>query len=251
MPETPSLIAAAYALLLLIGMPTLAAVDARRGARLAEAARYRRLLYVSVGASLVLLGLVTLGVAAWQEVPARALGWTVASPGAAVLWGLAVAALGLVVAWLVTAIARNVGLREREAVVLLMPRTPGEKRGFLVLAGIAAVCEEYAFRGFGLWALTAWTGQEWLAAAFVSASFGLSHGYQRLAGVVRAAGLGMLLAATVIWTGSLFPAIVGHFWINAAIGLGGWRYLHADVDPSGVETESVEDADDEEDKERQ
>ena len=116
-----------------------------------------------------------------------------------------------------------------------MPRTAGEKRGFLVLAGIAAVCEEYAYRGFGLWALTAWTGQPWLAAVLVSISFGLGHGYQRLAGVLRAAVLGMLLAATVIWTESLFPAIVGHFWINAALGLGAWRYFHAEWDPSKVD----------------
>ena len=232
MPESPSLIALAFALLLLVGLPALAALDVRRGANLAEAARHRRLLYVSVGASLVILGLLTLGVAAWQDVPPRALGWSVEAPGAALLWGLAVAAAGLVLAWLMTALARLMGLRETAAVHLLMPRTTAEKRGFLVLAGIAAVCEEYAYRGFGLWAITAWTGQPWLAAALVSASFGLGHGYQRLAGVLRAAALGMLLAATVIWTESLFPAIVGHFWINAAIGLGAWRYLHAELDAS-------------------
>ena len=232
MPETPSPVAAAYALLLLIGMPVLAALDARRGADLAAAAKHRRLLYVSVGASLVVLGLLTLGVAAWQDVPAAALGWTVEAPAGALLRGLGVAVAGLLLAWLITAAARLAGLRETAAVMLLMPRDAGEKRAFLALSGIAAVCEEYAYRGFALWALAAWIGNPWLAAVLVSVSFGLGHGYQRLAGVIRATALGILLAATVIWTGSLFPAIVGHFWINAAIGLGGWRYLHAGFGPA-------------------
>jgi hypothetical protein len=48
--------------------------------------------------------------------------------------------------------------------------------------------------------------------------------------VVRAAGLGMLLAVPVLITGSLFPAIVAHFWINAVLGLGGWRWLLDDPD---------------------
>ncbi len=235
MPDTPTPIAAAYALLLLIGMPVLAAIDARRGADLAAAAKHRRLLYVSVGASLVVLGLLTLGIAAWQDVPAAALGWTVDAPGAALLWGVGVAIAGLMLAWLITAAARLAGLREAAAVMLLMPRDAGEKRAFVALSGIAAVCEEYAYRGFALWALSAWIGNPWPAAIVVSVSFGLGHGYQKLAGVIRATALGILLAATVIWTGSLFAAIVGHFWINAAIGLGGWRYLHADFDSARTE----------------
>ena len=241
MPETPSPIAAAYALLLLIGMPALAALDARRGANLADAAQHRRLLYVSVGASLVVLGLVTLGVAAWQDVPPEALRWTVSEPGAALLWGLAVAVAGLILSWLLTVVGRWTGLRETAAVMLLMPRDAAQKRGFLVLAGIAAVCEEYAYRGFGLWAVSAWTGNVWLGAALVSLSFGLGHGYQNLVGVLRATVLGMVLAVTVIWSSSLFPAIVGHFWINAAIGLGGWRYLHAEFGPDNVDGNLTED----------
>ena len=232
MSEAPTPIAAVFALLLLIGMPILAAVDVRRGADLAAAARHRRLLYVSVGVSLIVLGLATLGVAAWQDVPAAALGWRVEAPADALLWGMGVAVAGLALAWLITAAARRAGLRETAAVMLLMPRDAAEKRAFLALSGIAAVCEEYVYRGFGLWALSAWIGDPWLAALLVSLSFGLGHGYQKLAGVARATALGIVLAATVIWTDSLFPAIVGHFWINAAIGLGGWRYLHADLDPS-------------------
>jgi len=44
--------------------------------------------------------------------------------------------------------------------------------------------------------------------------------------VIRAGLLGLLLTIPVMWTGSLFPAIVAHFWINPAIGVGGWRVLY-------------------------
>jgi membrane protease YdiL (CAAX protease family) len=67
----------------------------------------------------------------------------------------------------------------------------------------------------------------WPAALLTSASFGLSHGYQRALGVVRAGLLGLVLTLPVMWTGSLFPAIVAHFWINAAIGVGAWRFLYS------------------------
>jgi len=30
----------------------------------------------------------------------------------------------------------------------------------------------------------------------------------------------------VVLTGSLFAAVAAHFWINAALGLGGWKKLY-------------------------
>ncbi|MFB6240732.1 MAG: type II CAAX prenyl endopeptidase Rce1 family protein, partial [Gemmatimonadota bacterium] len=59
----------------------------------------------------------------------------------------------------------------------------------------------------------------------VAVAFGIAHGYQRAVGVVRAGVLGVLLGLPVLFTGSLYPAVVAHFWINLAIGLGGWRTL--------------------------
>lgn len=230
MPADLRPIAAAFALLILVGLPVLSAIDVRRGADLAEAAVHRRTLYLSVALSLVVVALFTLGVAAWQDVPAEAVGWTSSDPTVELLWagGATVAGLGII--WIITHGARLVGLRESPVALLLMPRDAAEKRAFLLLSGVAGVCEEYVFRGFALWALSSWTGSPWAAAVLTSISFGLAHGYQRLAGIVRSGTLGFLLAVPTIWTGSLFPAIVGHFWINAAIGLGAWRYLLADVE---------------------
>jgi membrane protease YdiL (CAAX protease family) len=72
-------------------------------------------------------------------------------------------------------------------------------------------------------------GSPWPAMGLASVSFGISHGYQRLIGIVRATLLGTLLALPVVFTGSLFPAIVAHFWINAVIGIGGWKLLYPEA----------------------
>lgn len=225
MPPQPTPVVIGFAVLLLVGLPILAAFDARRGADIAEAAEHRLTLYLSVAGSLIVLALLTLGAALWQSVPPAELGWGVGDGRIALLWGLGAAAVGLGLTWLLTAAARAVGLQESPVAQLLMPRNAAEQGGFILLSGVAAICEEYVFRGFGLWATTEMTGSPWIGAVLVSISFGLSHGYQKLAGILRAGTLGMLLTLPTIWTGSLFPAIVAHFWINAAIGLGGWKYL--------------------------
>lgn len=225
-------IVAGYALLLLLGLPALAALDARRGVDLEHAARFRRALYVSVAISLLLVAGVTFGVAIWQGVPAARLGWQVRDARAGFAWGVGLTGGGLVAAWLVTAGARAVGLREGPLARALMPRDAGEKRAFLLLSGVSALCEEYVFRGFLLYTVAGWTSSPWFAAAVVTISFGLAHGYQRLAGILRASALGFVLAVPVVVTESLFPAILAHFWINAAVGMGGWRWLLPELEVS-------------------
>lgn len=232
---TPSPIAAGYALVLLIGLPILAAMDARRGVDLEEAVVHRRALYLSVAFSLLVIASVTGGIAAWQDVTADDVGWFVESTTVGLAWGVATAVVGLAVVWGVTLLARSAGLTESPVARLLMPEDTADKAAFLMLSGVAAVCEEYVFRGYLLWALAGWSGSAWFAAIVVSLSFGLAHGYQKLAGVIRAGTLGMLLAVPTILTGSLFPAIVAHFWINAAVGMGGWRYLLTDFDDEMME----------------
>jgi membrane protease YdiL (CAAX protease family) len=164
-------------------------------------------------------------------------------------WGLAAAAAGLGIAWLSGLIGRRAGLEESPLLRLLLPRTITERRAFLLLAGIGAVCEEYIYRGFALHVLADWTGQQWGAAALTSISFGLAHGYQRVNGILRSAGLGMVLAVPILWTGSLFPAILAHFWINAAMSSPASRWLLADVravdvSPAGESAEREDDSTD-------
>lgn len=234
----PTIIATSFALLLLIGLPVLAAWDARRGVDLVAAARHRRAMYVSVALSLTIMTSLALAVMTWQGIDAAVIGWRVDDAYTGLLWGGGTFVVGLAVIWAMTMGARVLKLEESPLAVVLMPRTAAEKRGFLLLSGVAAAGEEVVFRGYLLWAVSSWVGSPWFAAAVVSLSFGLAHGYQKLAGILRAGTMGMLLAVPTVITGSLFPAILAHFWINAAIGLGGWTFLLEDAVPEELDEEN-------------
>lgn len=216
------------ALVFVIGLPVLAARDSGREldeAHFQQAGRFRRAIYGSIAVSLLLIAGFGLVVARWQEVAGEELGWSVGTLPHALVWSMGTAVAGLAAAWLISVTGGKLGLEESRLGYLLMPQDAGEKRAFVLLAGVGAICEEYIYRGFALHVLAAWFGQPWVAVAVTAISFGLSHGYQKLAGILRATVLGAILAVPVVQTGSLFPAIVAHFWINAAIGLGGWRLL--------------------------
>lgn len=208
-----------------IGMPWLAVRSGVPPDMLDGIEDMRTSIYVSAATSLVLLAGGLFLFTLWRDVPGSALGWRVEDLRGAFAWaaGIAVAGLALVVA--VTRLGLRFGMEESPVSFALMPRTGRETRGFLLMAGIAAVAEEYLFRGYLLAVLTAALGSPVAAVAVSSLSFGVSHGYQRTIGIVRTTLLGALLALPVVWTGSLFPAIVAHFWINAAIGAGGWKRL--------------------------
>ncbi len=212
-----------YALVLLTGLPLLAVREASLARGLGELRRGA--VYLSAIVSSVLLAGITVAVAAWQDLAPAGLGWRVGAPMHLAAWAGGAAAAGLGLVAVLTWVFARAGGEESPVLLGLMPRTASETGTFVLLSVVAAVCEEYVFRGFALGVLAAWTGSAWAGAGVVAVSFGLSHGYQRMGGVLRAAGLGMLLAVPVVITGSLFPAIVAHFWINAVLGLGGWRWL--------------------------
>lgn len=215
---------------LLVALPLLA-TDEETIAELFSEAGDRTALYASAGLSLVLIAAAVWGISTLAGVEARALGWGRGPTGSGLAWAAGVTAAGLASVGLATKVMRATGLPESRAVLFLLPRDRRERWAFVALALAAGVCEEYVFRGFLLHVVEAWTGDTLVAVAATSVSFGLAHGYQRAAGVARATLLGMLLAAPVAATGSLFPAVAAHFWINVIIGLGGWRWLAPGAGP--------------------
>ncbi|MDT8435850.1 MAG: CPBP family glutamic-type intramembrane protease [Gemmatimonadota bacterium] len=217
-----------------IGMPWLAVRSGVPPDMLEGIEDVRTSIYVSAATSLVLLSGGLFLFALWRDIPGSALGWRVDDPLGAFVWAVGITVAGLVLVVAVTRLGRRFGLEESPVSFALMPRTGRETRSFLLMAGIAAVAEEYLFRGYLLAVLAAALGSPAAALVVSSVSFGVSHGYQRTVGIVRTTLLGGLLALPVVWTGSLFPAIVAHFWINAAIGAGGWkRLLPGDAGPGG------------------
>lgn len=221
----PTPIAIGFALLLLIGLPLLASRQALGEEELRQIAESRPAVYLSAALSLSIIALGTLGLSLWQTMTPASLGWRVDDPATALALAIGTTGIGLGVVWVVSRLGVAVGLRESPVGRTLLPEGGLERRWFVLIAALAAICEEYIYRGFLLHTLAAWTGNAWLAAAVTALSFGLAHGYQRLIGIARAGLLGFLLAIPVIFTESLFAAIVAHFWINSAIGLGGWKWL--------------------------
>ncbi len=235
------------AAVLLVGLPLLATDEETIAEVLAEAGD-RRALYASAGLSLVLIAAATWAVTAWAGIEPRALGWGRGPSWTGLGWTAGVVVAGLASVGVATKVMRAAGLPESRAVLHLMPRNGREKWAFVALALLAGACEEYVFRGFLLHALEAWTGDTVLAVVVSSLSFGLAHGYQRTAGVVRATLLGLLLAVPVTVTGSLFPAVAAHFGINAILGLGAWRWMASEPARDGDRDDDRRDDDRREDR---
>lgn len=226
----PGLLPKAFAVALMVGLPLLTTGEEAVEEAFREVSD-RRPLYVSAALSLLLVAGVTWAVAAWSGLRSHDLGWRAGDLGGGLAWAAGVTAAGLAMVWATTLLARRLGWRESRAVLFLLPRDRREQRWFLLLALAAALGEEYVYRGFAFHVLEAWAGGPGAAAAVTAVSFGLAHGYQRAAGVLRATMLGGILALPVAATGSVLPAVVAHFWINAIIGLGGWRWLAPELEP--------------------
>lgn len=218
-------VARSYLVLLLVGLPWAAVKGVPDDEEVLSLVGSRRALYLSTVVSLALLAGLTWAVGAWRGVEAGALGWRAGSGASLSLWALATTVGGLAAVWVVSRIGRAVGARESPLVRLLIPVTRADRWNFVMLSAAAGVFEEFVFRGYLLYGLWEWTGATWVAVGVTSLAFGVGHGYQRTVGIARASVLGLVLALPVVLTGSLYPAVVAHFWINVIIGLGGWRWL--------------------------
>jgi membrane protease YdiL (CAAX protease family) len=214
-----------FVLLLVAGVPVLSHLTARRAdLRLIP----RPALYVSaIISQWVLAGLgvvivVTIG-PGFRAIGFRAPPGTVLARWTLLLTIVSLAALGLVL----LLERRGWWPEEPELVRLLVPETRREKfLAVLMLAPTAALCEEFLYRGYLLAQFSRWIVPVPWAWIGSSVAFGLAHAYQGLNGMVRAALLGGLLAYPVIYLGSLYPAMVAHFVVDAvALAWLGPRFL--------------------------
>lgn len=211
-PLSPSLLAG----FLLVYFPVVSLATPTEGLDLGR----KTTLYRVTGAMLLVLG--ALSAWGWTRVPAP--GWSedlLARPG----WGdLGLQTLLLLAACLAVMAVFHVlggalGWQERDLVHRLMPESSHEKRGFAVLSVAAGVGEEVAYRAFAPVYLLPWTGSYLLAAVPSAVAFGCLHMYQGLHGVLRTGVVGLVLAAGVAATGSLWPAVAAHALLNIVVGL--------------------------------
>lgn len=111
------------------------------------------------------------------------------------------------------------GTSESALLQRLIPRSGPEKRVFAGLSVAAGLGEEIVYRGYLLAFLTPALGGAWVAAGVTSAAFGVLHSYQGPVGILRTGLLGFVFAASVIESGSLWPAVIVHTAVDLVGGL--------------------------------
>lgn len=185
----------------------------------------RRALYVSAVVGVLVLGSLTAAVLLLEGKAPAAVGLHGTGVASFFGWTLAVTVGALLGNLAISRLAARIGMRESRLTYHLMPHSSGEHGLFLLVSASAGLCEEFAYHGFLLAGLNGWLDNGWVAALVANLAFGVLHGYQGQAGVVRAATMGYLLSLPVIVGAGLWPAIVAHFLVNALLGLGLWRWM--------------------------
>lgn len=117
----------------------------------------------------------------------------------------------------------------------LMPRNLIEAVPFVALVCTVSVCEEFLYRGFVFNLVRHVFGGSVIAAVVGSSLvFGIGHYYQGRRGVINTSVLGAIFAGLRVWTGSLAPAMMGHFAVDLLAGLGGSRWAAASSSHEGA-----------------
>ena len=135
---------------------------------------------------------------------------------------LAAAAAALAICFGLRALARawrTEDERRKLVVYRLAPRSAVERGVFVLMALVAAVAEEIAYRGVGVAVLTFWSGEPIVAVLVCSAAFAIAHALQGGKSVVIILGFAFVMHALVAVTGSLVPAMAVHFVYDLAAGL--------------------------------
>jgi membrane protease YdiL (CAAX protease family) len=174
--------------------------------------------YVGSGLVILSLGLLGLGlgsgVVGVSAMGLDLIGWSQLATWTVVLTVAAMALVGVF-----HLLGNLLGVRESRMLLELLPRTRGEKLHFTGLSLCAGFGEEMAYRGYAIAVLTPIVGNVWGVAVLSSCVFGLLHAYQGALGVVRTGLLGLILAASFILSGSLWPAIIAHATVDLIGGL--------------------------------
>jgi hypothetical protein len=108
----------------------------------------------------------------------------------------------------------------------ILPHTSGERRRFHAVSITAGVCEEVLFRGFLLWYFAVWVGP-WPAAILSSIVFGVGHVYLGVRQIPNTALIGLIMAALVLLSGSLWPAMLVHAAMDWNSGDMGFNVMNA------------------------
>ena len=202
-------------LLELLPVLAVAQVQARDGM-----AVNRTEIYLTSGFSILVLGLISLGLGLQTLGLERlGLGPHPRDITAEVLWTVTLVVAGILILLGFSLIRKWTGSLENRIIRDLMPVTSREKKFFVGLALCAGFGEEVAYRGYAVSALVMATGSPFFALLSTSAAFGILHSYQGKLGVVRTSLVGLLMGVAFIHIGSLWPPMIAHALIDLVVGL--------------------------------
>ncbi|WP_300553148.1 CPBP family intramembrane glutamic endopeptidase [Maricaulis sp.] len=159
-------------------------------------------------------------------------------------WGITAAGIAYLIFSLVSAsLSRKSRIDLRRQIAesgdldMIRPESAAEFRRFNWVAVTAGVTEEILFRGF-LIAIFALFLPLWAAAIAALALFVLGHSYQGPAGMLRILPISIILTMTYVLSGSLWPGIILHAFVDLAGG--GLFQITAKFDAADREAEPAE-----------
>jgi membrane protease YdiL (CAAX protease family) len=200
-----------FAALMLLLVP--AALASRRALERGEALPPPRTLYLQTALNLlIVLGLALLAareleLRVWSRPAPSARAWAL---GGATLAGMLVAAVAV---WRVTSPA------ERERGMALLPRDGSERTLLVVLACLAGLAEELAWRAVLPALVLHWTGNAWLAVGLSALAFGLGHAVQGRLAMAVVFAVALAFQALVQAAGGLALAVSVHVLYDALAAL--------------------------------
>ncbi|UCF19071.1 MAG: CPBP family intramembrane metalloprotease [Gemmatimonadota bacterium] len=212
----------AFVFLLMVGVPLLSLLQPDDGD---QPLPPRQALYISAIVGVWILAALS-GLVLWAEEIAPSLVGLHAPALAAFLIWTGAATIGTLAGnFAISRGAAGLGIKESRLTYHLMPRNRGERWSFFAVSASAGFCEEFTYHGFLLAGLTGWLSNGWLAAVVANLAFGVLHGYQGQAGMIRAFLMGYVLCLPVILGAGLWPAIAAHSLVNVLLGLGLWKWM--------------------------
>jgi membrane protease YdiL (CAAX protease family) len=132
--------------------------------------------------------------------------------------------------WVAADAARRArALAEARDAAPFLPREAGEGRRWVALSFTAGLCEEVVYRGFLIGYGCSLVGRDlapprpddaaaWAATAAAAAAFGGAHLYQGPRQAAKVAVAGLLFGALYVVSGSLWPGILLHVFVDVHEG---------------------------------
>ena len=119
----------------------------------------------------------------------------------------------------VSQVLRTPEQRRKQLVYSLAPRNAKEFAGFALLAVMAGIAEEAAYRGVAVWILTTTFGNVVPAILLAAAAFAVSHAVQGGRSMAVIFGIALVFHATVQLTETLVIAMVIHTAYDLVAGV--------------------------------